>query len=155
MLLTLAEKKQKTAKKGSAATQVQPKKTHNLRILVAEDNPINQRIIQLMLQQLGCDDVVIVPDGQTAVAAAMDATYDLVLMDIQMPNMNGLEATQLIRKHTGRDDKPWIIALSAGVMKEEQDDAKAAGANEFLAKPLNTEQLGKALDRVQLLSARS
>lgn len=150
MLLTLAEKKFRTGQNAPPppATQIQPKKTRNLRILVAEDNPINQRIVNLMLQQLGCANTVTVPDGEAAVAAATDAPYDLILMDIQMPNMNGLEATRRIRQHTGRPDKPWIIALSAGVMPEEQQDAAQAGTNEFMAKPLNTEQLGKVLDRV-------
>ncbi len=146
MLQVLAEKSNEPGRMQVAGTQIQPKKKRNLRILVAEDNPINQRIVQLMLSQLGCETVVIVSDGEAAVAAAMDATYDVILMDIQMPHMNGLEATRQIRKFTGQTDKLWIIALTAGVMKDEQFDTEEAGMNKFMAKPLNTEQLGKALD---------
>jgi PAS domain S-box-containing protein len=133
----------------AAGTQIQPKKKRRMRILVAEDNTINQRVIQMMLQQLGCENAVLVVDGQAAVAAAMDAAYDVILMDVQMPHMNGIEATRKIRELTGSPDTPRIIALTAGVMQEEQNAAIEAGMNGFLAKPLSMDQLRETLDRLE------
>jgi CheY-like chemotaxis protein len=134
--------------KESSSVRIQPKKMRNLKILVAEDNTINQRIVKMMLDRLGCEKVVIVSDGEAAVAAVMDAEYDIVLMDIQMPHVGGLEATRRIRKYTKNQNKPWIIALSAGVMQEEQSAAIDAGMNGFLAKPISVDQLAAALDGI-------
>jgi PAS domain S-box-containing protein len=148
MLQSLAKVKSVSGAKEPAGTHIQPKKLRNLRVLVAEDNPINQRIAQMMLQRIGCETVVIVADGEEAVAAAMETPFDVILMDIQMPRMNGLDASRRIREIVGHPTKPWIIALSAGVMKEEQIDALAAGMNEFVAKPLVVAQLEKTLDKI-------
>jgi PAS domain S-box-containing protein len=150
ILQALTKQKIESGSKEIAGSQIQPKKIRNLRILLAEDNAINQRIAQLMLQRLGCENTVIVSDGEEAVAAVMDATYDLILMDVQMPHMSGLDATRQIRKITAKPDKPWIIALTAGVMQEEQHAALEAGMNDFLAKPLSLEQLAKTLDGLRL-----
>lgn len=150
MLQALAEQKNVSGEKESSGTHIQPKKMRNLRILVAEDNPINQRIAQMMLQRLGCENPVMVSDGEEAVAAVMDAPYDVILMDVQMPHVNGLDATRRIRTYTGKATKPWIIALTAGVMQEEQAEALQAGMNQFLAKPLMIEQLEKTLDHIPL-----
>lgn len=151
ILKALAEQKLETGAK-AADRQIPPKKKRTLRILVAEDNAINQRIAQMMLQQLGYENSVLVGDGEAAVAAAMDTGFDVILMDVQMPHMSGLDATRRIRSRTGKADKPWIIALTAGVMKEEQDAAAEAGMNGFLAKPLSIEQLRAALDGLNLSS---
>jgi PAS domain S-box-containing protein len=148
ILKVLAETKIVSGEKEAAGTHIQPKKLRHLRVLVAEDNPINQRIAQMMLQRIGCETVVIVSDGEEAVAAAMDAPFDVILMDIQMPRMNGIDASRKIRELTGHPTKPWIIALSAGVMKEEQITALEAGMNEFVAKPLVVAQLEKTLDNI-------
>jgi PAS domain S-box-containing protein len=148
MLQSLAKTKAVSGTKEAAGTNIQPKKLRNLRVLVAEDNPINQRIAQMMLQRIGCETVVIVADGEEAVAAAMDAPFDVILMDIQMPHMNGIDAARRIRELIGHPTKPWIVALSAGVMQEEQIEALAAGMNEFVAKPLVVAQLEKTLDKI-------
>ncbi|MFA7256520.1 MAG: response regulator [Kiritimatiellales bacterium] len=150
ILQALVDTKAVTRGKEIAGTQIQPKKKRSMRILVAEDNAINQRIVQMMLQQLGCENVVLVSDGEAAVAATMDATYDVILMDVQMPHLNGLEATLQIRKLTGSPNKPWIIALTAGVMQEEQKAASEVGMNDFLAKPLSIDQLRETLDGLHL-----
>lgn len=131
------------------STRIQVRKTYDLRILVAEDNAVNQRIIKMMLDRLGYDHSVVVPDGEDAVAAMIDAEYDLILMDVQMPGMNGLQATREIRKLSGDPEKPWILALTAGVMEEERKAAIEAGMNGFLAKPLAVDHLEKALDKVR------
>ena len=125
-------------------------KEKELRVLVAEDNKINQRIAEMMLKRLGYSHHALVADGQAAVAAVRDSDYDAILMDVQMPAMNGLEATRRIRELTGSSDQPYIIAMTAGVMKEEQDAATEAGMNGFLAKPLSVEQLESALLAVTL-----
>ena len=149
MLKALAEQTILSDGKQPSEPRITSKNLRNLRVLVAEDNPINQRITQMMLQRIGCENIAVVSDGEEAVAAALDATYDVILMDVQMPRMNGIDATRQIREHTGLTDKPWIIALSAGVMKEERKAALAAGMNEFLPKPLVVDQLEKTLDQIR------
>jgi CheY-like chemotaxis protein len=149
MLQSLSEQTRNAKKGASPNGQVQPHKTRSLRILVAEDNPINQKIAQMMLQRLGYDRHVLVQDGEEAVAAVMDSEYDVILMDVQMPHMNGLKATQLIRKQTGEENKPWIVALTAAVMQEERAAAEEAGMNAFLAKPLVIEQLEDLLNKLE------
>ncbi|MBI9021394.1 MAG: response regulator [Verrucomicrobia bacterium] len=126
--------------------RVRPKKSSDLRILIAEDNPVNRRVAQMMIQRLGYNHAVFVEDGLEAVAAVIDADYDVILMDVQMPHMNGLDAAREIRKHTGSKTNPWIIALTAGVMEEERKNITDAGMNEFLAKPLGVDQLEEKLD---------
>lgn len=129
-------------------TRIRPKKTSPLHLLVAEDNPINQRVIQMMLQRLGYENAVFVEDGQEAVAAVLDTKYDMILMDVQMPHMNGLEATRRIREYTQNDTQPWIIALTAGVSEDERKKIETSGMNEFMAKPLSVNQLEEKLDAV-------
>jgi CheY-like chemotaxis protein len=102
-----------------------------------------------MLQRIGYENIVLVQNGEEAVAAVMDAEYDIVLMDVQMPRMNGLEATRLIRKQIKHPAKPRIIALTAGVMEEEKAAALQAGMDAFLAKPLKIEQLEEILKQSQ------
>jgi PAS domain S-box-containing protein len=146
MLLALSEIKVASDEKAKSGTHTQPKKKSSLQVLVAEDNPINQRIAQMMLQRLGYEHPVLVGNGEEAVAAMMDTDYDIVLMDVQMPKMSGLEATIKIREQTKQHEKPWIIALTAGVMEDERAAAKKSGMNAFLAKPLVLEQLEEMLE---------
>ena len=139
----------------SSDEHLRPKKKLPLRILVAEDNPINQRVVQMMLQRLGYENAVFVEDGREAVAAVIDAEYDLVLMDVQMPHMNGLDATMEIRKHIGKKDTPWIVALTAGVMADERKKIMESGMNEFLAKPVAINQLEAKLESAyEIISSR-
>jgi two-component system sensor histidine kinase/response regulator len=147
ILLTLSETRTETLAGKNTIAKVSSDRLSALRVLAAEDNAINQRIIKMMLDRLGCSDAVLVADGEEAVAAVLDAPYDVILMDVQMPRMTGIEAALRIREHTGQADTPWIIALTAGVMQEEQSAALDAGMNEFLAKPLSLDQLEAALSR--------
>jgi CheY-like chemotaxis protein len=146
MLMALSEIKVESDEKVKSGSHIRPKKKNSLQVLVAEDNPINQRIAQMMLQRLGYEHPVLVGNGEEAVAAMMDTDYDIVLMDVQMPKMSGLEATIKIRELTGKHEKPWIIALTAGVMEDERAAAKKSGMNAFLAKPLVLEQLEEMLE---------
>jgi PAS domain S-box-containing protein len=145
MLLLLNQERQTGKSQNHTGSHHRSKKKLALRILVAEDNPINQRVAQMMLQRLGCENAVFVEDGREAVAAVIDAEYDVVLMDVQMPHMNGLDATTEIRKHIGKKDEPWIIALTAGVMEDERKKIMQCGMNDFLAKPMAVDQLEKRL----------
>jgi signal transduction histidine kinase/CheY-like chemotaxis protein len=109
------------------------------RVLVADDNEINRRVVQTMLQKLGCD-VGVAPDGRAAVAAALASSFDLVLMDVQMPEVDGLEATRLIRAQEAIAHLP-IIALTASALPEQRAACDAAGMNGVLTKPCGLEEL--------------
>lgn len=113
------------------------------RILIVEDNPVNQKVMMRLLQKLGYS-VTVVGNGQEAVAVAQQDPYDVVLMDINMPVMGGIEATRQIRQLPG--SQPWIIAMTA---ESEGDLPKAmAGMNDFVSKPIIFEQLQQALARI-------
>jgi two-component system sensor histidine kinase/response regulator len=105
------------------------------RILLAEDQPVNQRVAQAMLEQLGCR-VDIAADGRRAVQACIEKDYDLVLMDCQMPEMDGFEATRAIRALEKCRNIP-IVALTANTMAGDRGKCLAAGMNEHLAKPID------------------
>jgi CheY-like chemotaxis protein len=117
-----------------------------LRVLVAEDNPVNQRVATLMLQRLGYRATT-VGNGLEALAALDLADYDAILMDVEMPEIDGCEATRRIRAKRQTPARPWIIALTAGAMPEDRARALAAGMNDFLTKPVRTDALGVALAR--------
>ncbi|WP_127020424.1 ATP-binding protein [Rheinheimera mangrovi] len=109
-----------------------PTDYHQLKLLVAEDNPDNQLLIQVLLQKLGIQ-AVIVENGHKAVERVLLESFDLVLMDMQMPEMGGEEATALIR-HAGMDLP--IVALTANVMSEDQSRYLKAGCQAVLSKPI-------------------
>jgi signal transduction histidine kinase/CheY-like chemotaxis protein len=112
-----------------------------LRVLVAEDNPVNQRVAQGLLTRRG-HQVSIVGDGRQAVEAVENGTFDLVLMDVQMPEMDGLEATKAIRAseaRTGRHVR--IVAMTAHAMSGDRDRCFAAGMDGYLAKPIDPAML--------------
>ncbi|HEX3133055.1 MAG TPA: response regulator, partial [Planctomycetota bacterium] len=115
------------------------------RILVAEDHAINQTIIRELLQESGFT-VDVAGNGSSAVAAAQTTRYDAVLMDIHMPIMDGVEATKLLRGDPKTKDLP-IIALTADAMLESQDEFRAAGMDDVVAKPINVERLLTTLQR--------
>jgi two-component system sensor histidine kinase/response regulator len=114
------------------------------RVLVVEDNPTNQKVILLRLEKLGCD-VELANNGLEAVQAAGKAWFDVILMDCQMPVMDGLEATARIREKGGR--RVPIIALTANAMDGERERCLAAGMDDYLSKPVRTEDLIKKLQQ--------
>ncbi len=120
-------------------------KCYPFQILIAEDNPVNQRILLLMLENLGYQADV-VDNGQRAVNSFLNRSYDLIFMDIQMPIMNGLNATKSIRQTPNH--QPWIIGLSANAFSESRDSALSAGMNDYLTKPLQSKSLIAALQRI-------
>ena len=112
-------------------------------ILVAEDARTNQVLIKSLLKRLGLK-VTIVEDGNQAVQKALSKQFDLIFMDIEMPNMNGYEATKAIRKE---GLKIPIIALAAYVMKGDDEKCFAAGCNEYISKPIEHKKLLQALTK--------
>ena len=111
-----------------------------VRVLVAEDVPVNQELVRLMLAPLGCE-VVVVGDGEEAVDAAAGGGFDLILMDMQMPVLDGLEATRTIRRLGGEVARTPIVALTANVLPEQIERCRKAGMNDHVAKPFVTEDL--------------
>jgi signal transduction histidine kinase/CheY-like chemotaxis protein len=111
-----------------------------LRVLVAEDHPVNRKVVGLLLQSMG-HQVSFAEDGQQALTQASQCDFDLVLMDIHMPVMDGLSSTRHIRALPGERGRVPIVALTADVMSDAADQAMAAGMNAFLSKPLQKTQL--------------
>ncbi|MCF7837091.1 MAG: response regulator [Candidatus Marinimicrobia bacterium] len=121
----------------------------DLRILVAEDNPVNRQVVGLLLERLG-HGCSFVENGQQAVEAVRQTPYDVVLMDLQMPVMDGLTALQVIRREMPPDQQPWIIALTAHAIHGAREEYLSAGMNDYLSKPLRRSALEEALGRVPL-----
>jgi signal transduction histidine kinase/CheY-like chemotaxis protein len=121
-------------------------KTFGLRILLAEDNPVNALLAKSILVRNGCH-VDAVGNGAEAVAALEAAPYDLVLMDVHMPVLDGFDATRAIRLKGGRIAATPIIALTAAAMEEDRRACKAAGMNDFITKPLDPDMLSSVLER--------
>ncbi len=121
-----------------------------LRVLVAEDNVVNQKVVVRTLERLGvAADVA--GDGSEALAALRRATeagrpYQAVLMDVQMPVMDGHEATRRLRAELPADVQPWVVALTANAMEGDREACLAAGADAYLSKPVRREALAAALD---------
>jgi CheY-like chemotaxis protein len=118
------------------------------RVLLAEDNPVNQEVAHGILEILGYR-VDIVATGCEAIAALMHTEYDIVLMDCEMPEMNGLEATRTIRQQEaeGVTKRLPIIALTAHALQEHQEMCMQAGMDDYLSKPFSLEQLHTILAR--------
>ncbi|MEV6319052.1 response regulator [Streptomyces sp. NPDC051776] len=118
-----------------------------LRILLAEDNLVNQELIVRMLRKIG-HTADTVENGAQALESLRHKPYDVVLMDVQMPVMDGLDASRRIHRSLTVADRPYIIALTANAMSEDRDACLAAGMDDYLRKPLHSFDLAEALDRV-------
>jgi PAS domain S-box-containing protein len=120
---------------------------HPLRILLAEDNVVNQKLAMRLLQQMGYR-ADLASNGIEAVESVQRQTYDVVLMDVQMPEMDGLEASRRINAQWSKDKRPRIVAMTANAMQTDRDMCRAAGMDDYVAKPIRVEQLVEALMRV-------
>ncbi len=127
------------------ATSVSPPASRGLRILVAEDNAVNQTIVRKLLERAGC--VVDVANGRQAISQWEEGEYDLILMDCQMPEVDGFEATREIRKRELSGERVPIIAITANVLDKDRTHCFAAGMDDFLSKPLRLIQLQDAVAR--------
>lgn len=122
-----------------------PPPKRSLRILLVEDNQVNQMVAGMLLKKMGhLADTA--ENGQLAIEALEQQHYDLVLMDCQMPVMDGYEATRKIRENQAWKDLP-VIAVTANVMQGDKDDCFASGMNDYITKPYNRQQLSAAITR--------
>ncbi len=119
--------------------------TYPLRILLAEDNLVNRKLALRLLQRLGFEADV-AEDGVQAVGMARVTAYDVVLMDVQMPEMDGLEATRKIRADLPPDDQPYIIAMTANAMAGDREACLAAGMDGYVSKPIQLGELDDAIE---------
>lgn len=131
----------------------EPEMSSPLRILVAEDNMVNQRVIVGVLKRLGYADVEMVENGQDAVdalrtAVDLDKPFDVVLMDVQMPLMDGHAATRALRLDLAGSPQPVVLMLTANAMQGDREAALEAGADGYLTKPIDRAALAQALAEV-------
>ena len=117
-----------------------------LRILLAEDNAVNQKLALRLLSQMGYQADV-AANGLEAIAALERQQYDVVLMDVQMPELDGLDATRRICARWPRAERPRIIAMTANAMQGDRELCLDAGMDDYISKPIHTDELVGALSR--------
>lgn len=119
-----------------------------LRVLVVDDNKVNQMVARRMLEHFGYEPDV-ATNGEEAVEAVLRKDYDAVFMDVQMPVMNGFEATRKIRSTVPLDRQPWIVALTANALEGDRESCLREGMDDYLPKPIRAAELESALRRVK------
>ena len=141
-----AQKSSESMATNDLTATIQEEEKHNLSILLTEDNPVNQKVALSMLKRLGYKaDVAF--NGLDALQALEKKTYDVILMDIQMPEMDGLEATRCIRDRKKPAKQPCIIAMTAYALDGDREDCLRAGMDDYISKPINMDVLRKAIER--------
>ena len=126
---------------------------HPLRILLAEDNVVNQKLALRLLQQMGYR-ADLASNGVEAIESMERQTYDVVLMDVQMPEMDGLEASRRITTRWPNDKRPRIVAMTANAMQGDREACLAAGMDDYVVKPIRVDALVEALMQVKPAHAR-
>jgi CheY-like chemotaxis protein len=121
--------------------------SEGLRVLIADDHEINRRAFSLILETV-CAGVALAEDGRQALDILAHEPFDLVLMDLNMPRLNGLQATRALRALPGPNQAVPVIALSASVSPSEQQACLAAGMNAFVMKPIEAQDLFRAIEAV-------
>jgi CheY-like chemotaxis protein len=121
---------------------------HPLRILLAEDNVVNQKLALRLLQQMGYRADV-AGNGVEAIECIERQRYDVVLMDVQMPEMDGLEASRRITAKWPAGERPRIVAMTANAMQGDREECLAAGMDDYVTKPIRVEALVQALLQVR------
>ena len=124
-----------------------------MRILLAEDNVVNQKLAMRILQQMGYR-ADLASNGIEAIESVRRQMYDVVLMDVQMPEMDGLDATRAICAKWSPRERPRIIAMTANAMQGDRDMCLAAGMDDYLTKPIRVERLVEALNQVSARASR-
>jgi CheY-like chemotaxis protein len=122
---------------------------HPLRILLAEDNAVNQKLALKLLSQMGYRADV-AGNGIEAIEAIDRQKYDVVLMDVQMPEMDGLEASRQICSRWSREERPRIIGVTANAMQGDRERCLEAGMDDYVSKPIRVEELISALDKTHI-----
>jgi CheY-like chemotaxis protein len=120
--------------------------THPLRILLAEDNAVNQKVAMHILHRLGYR-VDLAANGLEVLEALQRQTYDVILMDVQMPEMDGLAATISIRQNLTTAQQPYIVAMTANAMQGDREQCLNVGMDDYLSKPFKTHDLIAVLER--------
>jgi CheY-like chemotaxis protein len=152
-LLTNAPAPAVPAKREPVVPVVAP--TRAERVLLAEDNPVNRKVALIMLEKLGYRTDV-AANGKEAVEAVNRERFDMVLMDVQMPEMDGLEATaRVVERWPLASDRPWIIALTANAMQGDRERCMAAGMDDYITKPIRQEDLVAALERARVARVKA
>src|SRR5690606_6556507 len=119
---------------------------HQLRILLVEDNVINQMVATRMLNRLGYRPDI-AANGNEAVDAVKNIKYDIVLMDILMPELDGLEASKIIKKEVAPENKPVLIAMTANAMVGDRENYIQAGMDDYISKPVSIEAIKMLLEK--------
>ena len=138
LFLDLITPKNNEVMDAAGLTISEPEKGIDLNILLAEDNPINQKVALSMLKHLGYRADIAV-NGLDVLAALERKQYDVVLMDIQMPDMDGLDATRFIREQTKLEKQPCIVAMTAYALEGDREEFLNAGMNDYISKPIQIE----------------
>jgi PAS domain S-box-containing protein len=123
-----------------------PTVRHAISVLLAEDNVVNQKVAVRQLEKLGYRADV-VANGKELLASLRRQLYDVVLTDVQMPEMDGLEAARIICQEWEPERRPYLIAMTANAMKQDRDECLAAGMNDYVSKPVRLDELQSALER--------
>ncbi len=148
-LTTAGEAERVAPGEGISLPAQQPADIKTLRILLAEDNLVNQKVALRILQQAGYRADV-ASNGRETLQSLIRQPYDVVLMDVQMPEMDGLEATrQILCRWPDKKDRPTIIAMTANAMQSDREECLAAGMDDYLAKPIRVPELMEALRKVK------
>lgn len=142
---TVAAVKETVADVPSEEEEFQPSKA--VRMLVAEDSPVNQKVVQFQLQKIGYK-ADLVADGEAAFAAVQAVPYEIILMDCQMPKLDGYEATRRIRQfEAAAGRRTWVLAMTAHSLAGDREKCLAAGMDDYITKPVRIEELEAALER--------
>lgn len=129
--------------------QTLPQTTQSFKILLAEDNDVNRKVALLILQRLG-HQTEIARNGREVIEKVKQQSFNVILMDVQMPEIDGLEATKWIRQHLDSAQQPYIIALTANAMEGDAQICLDAGMNAYLKKPIKIEALKHQLEKITL-----
>jgi CheY-like chemotaxis protein/HPt (histidine-containing phosphotransfer) domain-containing protein len=143
-----SEELQPQAAAGAAMFDLEMGERHPLRILLAEDNVTNQKLALRMLERLGYRADV-AGNGLEVLQAVQRQSYDVIFMDVQMPEMDGLEASRRVHELLAGKAPPRIVAMTANAMREDREECIAAGMDDYLSKPIHVDELVRALNRCE------
>jgi CheY-like chemotaxis protein len=128
---------------------------HEFRVLIAEDNLINQKVLSRMLTKLGVTNLTIVDDGEKAVEREAAEAFDVIFMDMQMPRMDGIDACRHIAVRQGGHPKAKVVFVTAQVSQSFKTECRVAGAVGFIAKPCKSSDIENCCQRLHAMSAVS